>query len=116
VRIVSITISGFRSFGPEPQRVLLASELAAIVGPKSPGDKLTGDFGNESKAISISDLGLLRLLTRKLSPVNFGLLQQNLPKSDHPGHSILRRCSIMAPSGKMRLFGQGLIFATDRYR
>ena len=45
-------------------------------GTSSLGDKFTGDFGNEPGAISISDLDLLRFLAGKLSPVNFGLLQQ----------------------------------------
>jgi hypothetical protein len=47
-----------------------------MLGTSSPSDKLTGDFGNEIEAISISDLGLLRLLAGKLSLFNFGLLQQ----------------------------------------
>jgi len=33
--------------------------------------------GNESEAISISNLDLFRLIARKLSSVNLGLLQQN---------------------------------------
>jgi hypothetical protein len=31
-------------------------------GTTSPGDELTGDFGNELEAISIGDGGLFRLL------------------------------------------------------
>jgi hypothetical protein len=48
-------------------------------GTSSSDDELTGDFGNEPEAISISDLDLLCLLAGKLSPFNFGLLQQYLP-------------------------------------
>lgn len=44
----------------------------------------------------------------RISPVNVGGRQSSfVPKSEHPGHSILRRCSILVPSGKMRLFGKG---------
>ena len=48
-------------------------------GTSSPGDKLTGDFGNEPDATSISDRGLFRLLAGNLSPGVFRLLQHNLP-------------------------------------
>src|SRR3954471_6341432 len=51
-------------------------------GASSPGDKLTGDFGNEPDATSISDRGLFRLLAGNLSPGVFRLLQHNLPGSD----------------------------------
>ena len=37
MRIESISVSGFRSFGPEPQRVALASDLTAVVGPNASG-------------------------------------------------------------------------------
>ena len=37
-------------------------------GTSSPGDKLTGDFGNEPDATSISDRGLFRFLAGNLSP------------------------------------------------
>src|SRR3954463_5864370 len=50
-------------------------------GTSSPGDKLTGDFGNEPDATSISDRGLFRLLAGNLSPGVFRLLQHNLPKA-----------------------------------
>ena len=46
-------------------------------GTSSPGDKLTGDFGNEPDATSISDRGLFRLLAGNLSPGVFRLLQHN---------------------------------------
>ena len=51
-------------------------------GTSSPGDKLTGDFGNEPDATSISDRGLFRLLAGNLSPGVFRLLQHNLPGPD----------------------------------
>src|SRR5260370_10236454 len=51
-------------------------------GTSSPGDKLTGDFGNEPDAISISDRGLFRLLAGNLLPGVFRLLQHNLPGRD----------------------------------
>src|SRR4051794_24415920 len=51
-------------------------------GTSSPGDKLTGDFGNEPDATSISDRGLFRLLAGNLSPSVFRLLQHNLPEAD----------------------------------
>src|SRR4051812_44396524 len=50
-------------------------------GTSSPGDKLTGDFGNEPDATSISDRGLFRLLAGNLSPDVFRLLQHNLPQA-----------------------------------
>ena len=53
-----------------------------IWGITSPGDELTGDFGNELEAISIGDCGLFRLLARILSHGILGLLQQNLPGRD----------------------------------
>ena len=46
-------------------------------GTSSPGDKLTGDFGNEPDATSISDRGLFRLLAGNLSPGVLRLLQHN---------------------------------------
>src|SRR6266850_5121121 len=49
-------------------------------GTSSPGDKLTGDFGNEPDATSISDRGLFRLLAGNLSPGVFRLLQHNLAR------------------------------------
>ena len=48
-------------------------------GTSSPGDKLTGDFGNKPDATSISDRGLFRLLAGNLSSGVFRLLQHNLP-------------------------------------
>src|SRR4029077_13785436 len=46
-------------------------------GTSSPGHKLTGDFGNEPDATSISDRDLFRLLAGNLSPGVFRLLQHN---------------------------------------
>jgi hypothetical protein len=46
-------------------------------GTSSPGDKLTGDFGNEPDTTLISDHGLFRLPAGKLSPGVFRLLQHN---------------------------------------
>jgi putative ATP-dependent endonuclease of OLD family len=37
VRIQSSTVAGFRSFGQEPQRIELAGDLTAIVGPNASG-------------------------------------------------------------------------------
>src|SRR5262249_49170598 len=37
VRIQSITIAGFRCFGPEPQLIEVAGELTVIVGPNASG-------------------------------------------------------------------------------
>jgi putative ATP-dependent endonuclease of OLD family len=37
VRIHSITVAGFRSFGPEPQRVELAGDLTTVIGPNASG-------------------------------------------------------------------------------
>ena len=46
-------------------------------GTSSRGDKLTGDFGNEPDATSISDRGLFRLSGGKFVTRRLGLLQQN---------------------------------------
>jgi hypothetical protein len=46
-------------------------------GTSPPGDKLTGDFGNEPDTTLISDRGLFRLLAGNLSPGVFRLLQHN---------------------------------------
>ena len=53
-------------------------------GTSSPGDKLTGDFGNKPDATSISDRGLFRLLAGNLSPGVFRLLQHNRHFCDMP--------------------------------
>jgi putative ATP-dependent endonuclease of OLD family len=37
VRIESITVAGFRSFGPQPQRIELGGDLTAVVGPNASG-------------------------------------------------------------------------------
>ena len=66
-------------------------------GTSSPGDKLTGDFGNEPDATSISDRGLFRLLAGNLSPGVFRLLQHNLPISDIPANALHRPRSGLTP-------------------
>ena len=50
-------------------------------GISSPGDKLTGDFGNSVGAILIGDRSNSFFLTNKLAPNNLGLLQQYLPEA-----------------------------------
>src|SRR5262245_38146024 len=50
-------------------------------GTSSPDDKLTGDLGN-AFAAEIGGRRSNRLTTGKLSPGNFGLLQQYLPTGD----------------------------------
>ncbi|WP_050626000.1 ATP-dependent nuclease [Bradyrhizobium viridifuturi] len=37
MRVQSITISGFRSFGPEPEQITLADNLTTVVGPNASG-------------------------------------------------------------------------------
>ena len=59
---------------------------ANMRGTLSLSDELTGEFRNEFDAMSISDLGLLRLLAGKLSPEAFGLLQHYRHEPD------LQRC------------------------
>jgi hypothetical protein len=65
-------------------------------GTSSPGDKLTGDFGNEPDATSISDRGLFPLLAGNLSPGVFRLLQQNLPIADSCEKSalVIKECEV----------------------
>ena len=53
-------------------------------GTSSPSDELTGDFGNEPAATSISDRGLFRLQAGNLSPGVFRLLQHNRHQPDLP--------------------------------
>jgi hypothetical protein len=55
---------------------------ANMRGTLSLSDELTGEFRNEFDAMSISDLGLLRLLAGKLSPEAFGLLQHYRHQAD----------------------------------
>jgi hypothetical protein len=63
-------------------------------GTSSPGDKLTGDFGNEPDATSISDRGLFRLLAGNLSPGVFRLLQHNPSKNGPTANIAVRPDSI----------------------
>src|SRR5215471_16812711 len=51
-------------------------------GISSPDDKLTGDLGSVIEATQIGGRRPDRLMAGKLSPGNFGLLQQYLPKAD----------------------------------
>jgi hypothetical protein len=46
-------------------------------GTSSPDEKLTGDLGNVIEATRIGARWSDRLMAGKLSPGNFGLLQQN---------------------------------------
>ena len=48
-------------------------------GTSSPDDKLTGDLGNVIESTKIGGRRSDRLMAGKLSPSNFGLLQQYLP-------------------------------------
>src|SRR5262245_59188642 len=56
-------------------------------GTSSPDDKLVSDLAKATEAIKIAARRSDRLMAGKLSPLNFGLLQQNLPIAD------LSRCS-----------------------
>jgi hypothetical protein len=51
-------------------------------GTSSPDDKLTGDLGNVIEATQIGGRRSDRLMAGKLSPGNFGLLQQYRHKAD----------------------------------
>jgi hypothetical protein len=51
-------------------------------GTSSPDDKLTGDLGNVIETTQIGGRRSDRLTAGKLSPGNFGLLQQYLPIPD----------------------------------
>src|SRR4029450_128302 len=51
-------------------------------GTSSPDDKLTGDLGNLIETTQIGGRRSDRLTAGKLSPGNFGLLQQYLPLAD----------------------------------
>jgi hypothetical protein len=50
-------------------------------GTSFPGDKLTGDPGNEFGALFIGDRANFCFLTKKSVPNNFGLLQQYRPRA-----------------------------------
>src|SRR6266571_7877516 len=53
-------------------------------GTSSPNDKLTGDLGNVIETTQIGGRRSDRLTAGKLSPGNFGLLQQYRHKADKP--------------------------------
>src|SRR6266511_3253602 len=50
-------------------------------GTSSPDDKLTGDLGNVIETTQIGGRRSDRLMAGKLSPGDFGLLQQYLPEA-----------------------------------
>src|SRR6266487_1814096 len=58
------------------------SQRVKMWGTSSPDDKLTGDLGNVIEATQIGGRRSDRLMARKLSQGNFGLLQQYLPRPD----------------------------------
>src|SRR5215468_11787527 len=60
-------------------------------GTLSPDDKLVSDLAKATEAIKIAARRSDRLMAGKLSPCNFGLLQQYLPGRD------LSRCSKSHP-------------------
>src|SRR5262249_62389581 len=60
-------------------------------GTSSPDDKLTGDLGNVIEVTQIGGRRLDRLMARKLSSSNFGLLQQYRHKAD------LAPCLLLCP-------------------
>jgi hypothetical protein len=51
-------------------------------GTSSPDDKHTGDLGNAIEVIEIGDRWSDGLIAGKLSPGNFGLLQQYRPTEE----------------------------------
>src|SRR5262249_38475272 len=53
-------------------------------GTSSPDDKLTSDLGSVIETAQIGGRRSDRLMAGKLSPGNFGLLQQYRPKADLP--------------------------------
>src|SRR6266487_4038963 len=55
------------------------SQRVKMWGTSSPDDKLTGDLGNVIETTQIGGRRSDRLMAGKLSPGNFGLLQQYLP-------------------------------------
>ena len=69
----------------------------------SPGDKLTGDFGNEPDATSISDRGLFQLAGGKFVARHF--LRHNLQTfSDIPANTLYRPRSAPHRSGPFETF------------
>src|SRR5262249_36487077 len=57
-------------------------------GTSSPDDKLVSDLAKATEAIKIAARRSDRLMAGKLSPPNFGLLQQYLPKADIWRHGV----------------------------
>src|SRR5262249_18265519 len=56
-------------------------------GTSSPDDKLVSDLAKAAEATKIGARGLDRLMAGKLSPLNFGLLQQYRHERDVPTYS-----------------------------
>jgi hypothetical protein len=56
-------------------------------GTSSPDDKLVSDLAKAAEATKICARRLDRLMQGKLSPLNCGFLQQNLPTADIPRRS-----------------------------
>jgi hypothetical protein len=88
-------------------------------GTSSPDDKLTGDLGNVIEATQIGGRRSDRLMAGKLSPGNFGLLQQYRPlcglKSDisrglRSASFQTSRCDKAERSFDLHFFGQRLAF------
>jgi hypothetical protein len=74
-------------------------------GASSPDNKLTGDFGSVIEATQSGDCRLVRIIAKKISPGNFRLLQQYLPRGDicsaakTPGYSITSSAPADSPNG-----------------
>jgi peroxiredoxin Q/BCP len=68
----------------------------------SPGDKLTGDFGNQPAATSIGDRGLFSIPARNLSLSSLGLLQQYLPKASPAGAEPGLEAGAKAPAFRLQ--------------
>src|SRR5215510_12920638 len=75
-------------------------------GTSSPDDKLVSDLAKATEAIKIAARRSDRLMAGKLSPLNFGLLQQYLSKADScsaaKGHLRGRDASYLAPPAQNR--------------
>src|SRR5262249_38914079 len=75
-------------------------------GTSSPDDKLTGDLAEAPEATKIAGRRSDRPMAGKLSPGNFGLLQQYLPRAD------ITRCSkpwVKKSTGRPAAFVSGIL-------
>jgi hypothetical protein len=72
-------------------------------GTSSPDDKLTGDLGNVIETTQIGGRRSDRLMAGKLSPGDFGLLQQYLPKVDISNKVVAATSKCLAQSNKSHL-------------